>query len=103
MRLTREKVVRISHKIIEHFVASDDIEFVEDSETIRQEMVNILQTMLKEEEQMDAQVRLKISSQKKEIPEGSQEWDILYRKYYTDELRRIGAVEQQQQQTHHHR
>ncbi|MBI3405912.1 MAG: DUF507 family protein [Acidobacteria bacterium] len=102
MRLTREKVVRISHKIIEHFVASEDIEFVEDRETIRQEMVNILQILLKEEEAMDAQVRLKISSQKKEIPEGSQEWDVLYRKYYTEELRRLGVVDQQAQQQHHH-
>ena len=93
MRLSREKIVRISHCITDHLVASDDVDFIEDRATIRQEIVQILQTLLKEEEQMDAGVRQKISAQKKEIPEGSMEWDILYRKYYTDELRRLGIVE----------
>ena len=92
MRLSREKIVRVSHCITDHLVSSDDVEFIEDRDTIRQAVVQILQTLLKEEEQMDAGVRQKISTQKKEIPEGSEEWDILYRKYYTDELKRLGIV-----------
>jgi hypothetical protein len=94
MRLSREKIVRLSHGMIEHLVSSDDVEFIEDRDTIRQEIVRILQSLLQEEEKVDAQVRRKISSQKKEIPEGSSEWDILYRKYYAEELKRMGAVEQ---------
>ena len=54
----------------------------------------ILQDLLKEEEAMDAEVRKKISSQKKEILEGSEEWDVLYRKYYAEEMRRMGIVHQ---------
>jgi len=80
--------------MIEHLVSSDDVEFIEDRDTIRQEIVRILQSLLQEEEKLDAQVRRKISSQKKEIPEGSSEWDILYRKYYAEELKRMGIVEQ---------
>jgi hypothetical protein len=34
--------------------------------------------------------RLNIASQRKIIVEGSQEWDILYRKYYNDEVRKLG-------------
>jgi hypothetical protein len=34
--------------------------------------------------------RQKIASQRRIIPEGSQEWDILYRKYYTDEVKKLG-------------
>ncbi len=94
MRLTREKIVRISHRVMDHLVASEDVDFVEDRDTIRQAIVKILQDKLKEEEAMDAEVRKKISSQKREIPEGSQEWDVLYRKYYADELRRLGVVQQ---------
>ncbi len=94
MRLTREKIVRISHRIMDHLVASEDIEFVEDRDTIRKEIVQILSTLLKEEEVMDSEVRKKISSQKREIPEGSEEWELLYRKYYFDQLRRLGVVEQ---------
>ena len=71
-------------------VASEEVEFIEDRHTIRQQIVQILQTVLKEEEQVDAEVRRKIGSQKREILEGSEEWDILYRKYYGEELKRMG-------------
>ena len=92
MRLSREKVVRISHAVTDLLVASDDVQFIEDRDTIRQQIVLILQAMLKEEEQVDAEARRKIGSQKKEIPEGSEEWDILYRKYYSEEMKRMGVV-----------
>jgi uncharacterized protein len=94
MRLTREKSIRLSHVIIDLLVASDDVEFVEDRDTIRQKVLQILTDLLKEEEAMDAEVRKKISSQKKEIPEGSEEWDLLYRKYYAEEMRRMGITHQ---------
>jgi hypothetical protein len=94
MRLSREKIVKLSHVITDVLVASDDVEFVEDRATIRQNVVEILTALLKDEEHVDAQVRQKISSQKKEILEGSEEWDVLYRKYYADELRRMGIVHQ---------
>ncbi len=93
MRLTREKTVRLSHQIIDVLVSSDEVEFVEDRDTIRQEIVQILTALLKQEEQVDAAVRLKITSQKKEILEGSEEWDILYRRYYGEELKRMGVAE----------
>jgi len=94
MRLTREKSIRLSHLIIDLLVASDDVEFVEDRDTIRQKVLQILTDLLKEEEAVDAEVRKKISSQKKEIPEGSEEWDLLYRKYYAEEMRRMGIAHQ---------
>ncbi|MBI3668529.1 MAG: DUF507 family protein [Acidobacteria bacterium] len=94
MRLSREKIVRLSHAVTDVLVASEEVEFIEDRDTIRQQIVQILQAALKEEEQVDAEVRRKIGSQKKEILEGSEEWDILYRKYYGEELKRMGVVHQ---------
>jgi len=94
MRLSREKIVHVSHQLVDVLVASGDVEFVEDRDTIRQEIVRILQTLLKEEEKVEAEVRRKISTHKKEILEGSEEWDILYRKYYTEEMRRMGLAAQ---------
>jgi len=91
MRLSREKVIRLSHVVVDQLVASDDVDFVEDRETIRQKIVALVNGFLHEEEKIDADVRKKISSQKKEIPEGSAEWDILYRKYYAEELKRLGT------------
>ncbi len=93
MRLTREKTVRLSHKIVGVLVEQDAVEFIEDRDTIRMEILNILLALLKTEEQVDTEVRLKITSQKKEILEGSEEWDVLYRKYYTDGLKKLGIAE----------
>lgn len=92
MRLSREKIVRMSHQITDVLVSSEDVEFVEDRDTIRREVVQIMTATLHEEEKADAEVRKKITSQKKEILEGSEEWDVLYRKYYADELRRMGIA-----------
>ena len=94
MRLSREKIVRISHQLVEVLVGSEDVEFVEDRDTIRQQIVQTLQNLLKEEEKVETEVRRKISSQKREIVEGSEEWDILYRKYYAEEMKRMGVVHQ---------
>ena len=86
--------MRLSHVITDVLVAVEDVEFIEDRATIRQNVVEILLGLLKEEEQMDAQVRQKIGSQKKEILEGSEEWEVLYRKYYAEEMRRMGIAHQ---------
>jgi|SRR4029077_11296463 len=92
MRLSREKIIRLSHQITEVLVSSQEVDFIEDRDTIRQQVVQILTNTLREEEKADAEVRKRITSQKKEILEGSEEWDVLYRKYYTDELRRMGIA-----------
>ena len=49
-----------------------------------------LEKVLTEEMKIDQAARQKIASQRKIIVEGSQEWDILYRKYYNDEVKKLG-------------
>ena len=65
MRISREKIVRLSHKIMDVLVASDDVEFIEDRDTIRQHIVTLLTNSLREEEKADVEVRKKITSQKR--------------------------------------
>jgi hypothetical protein len=92
MRLSREKTVRLSHQITDVLVSSDEVEFIDDRDTIRQQIVQILTAMLKDEEKIELEVRKRITSQKKEILEGSEEWDVLHKKYYQEELRRLGIA-----------
>jgi hypothetical protein len=94
MRLSREKTNRLSHVITDVLVASEDVVFVEDRDTIRQSVIQTLQALLKEEEQVEIQVRQKIGSQKREVLEGTEEWELLYRRYYQEEMRRLGVVHQ---------
>lgn len=89
MRLSREKVNLLSHQVAEKLAAIDAVEFIEDRNTIRLAVVDILMKWLKKEEAVDAAARKKIESQQRKIPEGSAEWEILYRKYYEEELRTI--------------
>ena len=49
------------------------------------EIFRQIQKLLKEEDLVDKKARQKILSQKREILEGSAEWDILFRKYYSEE------------------
>ena len=45
-----------------------------------------------EEEKIGEIVKARIASQKRTIAEGTGEWEILYKKYYNDELRKLGVV-----------
>ena len=89
MRLSRDKVNLLSHQITEKLANLDEIEFIEDRNTIRLAVVDILSKWLKKEEDIDKSARLKIATQKRDIPEGSAEWEILYRKYYEEEMRNV--------------
>jgi hypothetical protein len=89
MRLSREKVNILASLITEDLVANDTIEFIEDRNTIRLEVAKIINEDLKREETLDRDARKKIESQKKSVPEGSLEWDILYRQYYAEELKKL--------------
>jgi len=68
----------------------DQVDFVEDRNTIRVEARRILEELLNQEEKLDLAARQKIESQKRTIMEGTQEWDILYRKYYNEEVKKLG-------------
>ncbi len=92
MKMTREKVIQLSHEILEAFESLDEVEIFEEPNNIRQEVVKILNDLLHEEEKIDESVKQHITSQKRVIPEGSAEWDILYRKYYADALRKLGIT-----------
>jgi uncharacterized protein len=92
MRLTHEKVIQLSHLLVDAIKALDEVEIFEEPNTIRQEIVRVLNDLLRQEETVDQSVRQQISSQKRTIPEGSAEWDILYRKYYSDALRKLGVT-----------
>ncbi len=90
MRISREKVNKLAHAVADTLATIDNVEFVEDRNTIRLESRRILELLMAEEAKIDAAARQKIESQRRTILEGSQEWDILYRKYYNEEVKKLG-------------
>ncbi len=90
MRISRDKVNKLAHTVADTLAEIPECDFLEDRNTIRQEARKALEKLLTEELKLDQAARLKIASQRKIILEGSQEWDILYRKYYNDEVKKLG-------------
>ncbi|HLQ77881.1 MAG TPA: DUF507 family protein [Terriglobia bacterium] len=89
MRLSRDKINVLSHAVADKLASVDEIEFIEDRNTIRLAVFELLHTWLKKEETIDAGARKMVVSQSRKIPEGSSEWEVLYRKYYEEALRDI--------------
>lgn len=92
MKLSREKVLHISHLILGHLDRDDGVEYFDEPQEIRQTIVKIIMDEMRNDEAIDALVRRKLESQKKGIVEGSDEWDVLYRKYYEEEVARHRKV-----------
>jgi len=92
MKLSRDKVSDISHKIIEMLRKSRDLRLRnKDSNAVRLEIVRQMTEVLMTEEKVDRAARNKIRTQKRDIPEGSEEWDILHKRYYGEELKKFGV------------
>jgi hypothetical protein len=90
MRLSREKLNKVAAASTEQLASLSAVEFLEGYDDIRQEMRRLLEDLLANEEKLDKAARLKIESQRRSIPEGTPEWNILYHKYYNDEVKKLG-------------
>jgi hypothetical protein len=90
MRISPDKLNKLAHTVADTLAEIDEVGFLEDRNTIRQEARTALTALLTQEAGIDEAARKKIASQRKIILEGSQEWEILYRKYYNDEVRKLG-------------
>lgn len=85
MKLSREKILRLSHLILDYLNKDDEVEYFAEPQEVRQQIVRMIEGVMKADEAIDGLVRRRIESQKRSILEGSEEWEILYRKYYEDE------------------
>jgi hypothetical protein len=90
MKLSRDKITDISHKLILAMRKSRDIRMKKDPNDARLEIVKVFTEILQLEEKSDRAARDKVRSMKRDIPEGSEEWDILQKRYYAEELKKYG-------------
>jgi len=90
MKLSRDKINDMSHKLILALRKTRELRMKKDPNEVRLEIVRDITDVLVAEEKVDRFSREKIRSQKREIPEGSEEWDLLHRRYYAEELKKLG-------------
>ncbi len=92
IRLSREKINYLSRCILDAIFNNDQVEFLDEPNEIRLLIVKSIEEELSLYERLDKKAIEKIESQKKSIKEGSREWEILYRKYYNDEISKLGKL-----------
>ncbi|HMC81982.1 MAG TPA: DUF507 family protein [Candidatus Polarisedimenticolia bacterium] len=87
--MSHEKIVHLSHLMMEALVNDDRVDYRGEENEVRLRIVALLKAQLERDSAVDEAIRHKIESQKRSIPEGSPEWDLLYRKYYEEELSKV--------------
>jgi hypothetical protein len=90
MKLSRDKINDISHKVVAALRKSRDFRLKRDPNDVRLELVKVMTDILQTEEKVDKAARTKIRTQKKEIAEGTEEWELLHKRYYAEELKKLG-------------
>lgn len=90
MKLSRDKINDLSHQIVTAFRKDRNFRLKRDVNDIRLEMVKIVTDLLMTEDKVDRAARDKVKTHKREIGEGTEEYDLLHKRYYADELKKLG-------------
>ncbi len=91
MKLSRDKVLEISHKMASKLPRIPGTRLNGGWNDTRLEIQRHLTDILTLEQRCERLARQKIASQKRDIAEGSEEWQVLQRSYYEDELKKFGV------------
>ena len=90
MKISRDKVTELSHKLAAKLPRISGVRVKKPWNEVRLQILRETREILTKEEMIDQIAQEKIRNQKRDIPEGSEEWTLLYRRYYEDEMRRYG-------------
>ncbi len=92
MRLSEDRISHISHLVLDALVQDRHVDALQPEERLLREIKRTITAELQFEDEADAAARRTIQSLSRKVPEGSPEWDVLYRKYMDEEMRRRRKV-----------
>lgn len=92
MRLSEDRISHISHLVLDMLMQNRHVDAIQAEERILREIKRTITDELKFEDEADAAARRTIQSLSRKVPEGSREWDVLYRKYFEEEMNRRKKV-----------
>ncbi|MFN9920913.1 MAG: DUF507 family protein [Acidobacteriota bacterium] len=90
MKLSRDKITDLSHQLAGLLRKQRETRVKKDANDVRLEIVKAFTEILQVEEKADRDARAKVLNQKKGILEGSEEYEILHKRYYAEELKKLG-------------
>lgn len=85
MRLSAERISHIAHIMLDAVWRDDLVDFTDEARALA-ETKRIITAYFEVEDRADEAARQKIRSLSRDIPEGSREWEVLYRKYFEEEM-----------------
>ena len=85
MRLTEDRISHLSHLVLDRLYKDDLADFPDEAQALR-EAKQAFAHYVRAEDEVDTFVRQKIAKLSRRVPEGGREWDILYRKYFEEEM-----------------
>ncbi|MDY0095791.1 MAG: DUF507 family protein [Candidatus Vecturithrix sp.] len=92
MRLSREKILHLSHRVVEALDDQELATWLTDKNNLRSEIANVMLDELSVEEEVDQEVRRILHSYKRKIIEGSREWDVMYQKVFEEQMKKRGRI-----------
>ena len=87
MHLSDDRRAHWAHLVLDAIDNNDLADFPDETAALR-EAKQVLNAYANANEVADTAAREKISKQARRVPEGGREWDILYRKYFEEEMTR---------------
>ena len=90
MRLSKEKMLVLSRRVVEHLWNSDLIDFKMTERELQQQLAHVLEEDLRIEDEISTEAIARIESYKRDIPYGSDEWRILYDRFFSEIATRRG-------------
>ena len=88
MRLSEDRISYIAHLLCEGAVKQDLLQTNEMGRLLTVTK-DIITSYCKLDDTVDDLVRKKISSHSRVIMEGSPEWDVMYKKYFQEEMHKL--------------
>jgi len=92
LKLSRNKVNHLTRLIVDYIEKNEDLDYRDDVAEIRYKVFNLIMDELHFYQQIEERARMRVNSQKRSVPEGSREWEILFRKYTQEELDKLGHL-----------
>ena len=92
MKLSPEKIGHLSGRVVDRLLDDDLIDFTLPEIRVRAGLQKVLEEDQRIEEEISNEAIAKIDSYKREIPYGSDEWKLLFDRFFREIAERRGFV-----------
>ena len=92
MKLSDDRVNHLSHVIADALAADERVEFLEVWNKVRLRIKRSIIGVLQDDEEMERRAEAKVRGLRRDVREGSPEWDVLLRQFYREEVERLRAL-----------